>query len=154
MCPDCIRESVAAASRGSRLALGCWRMEISLAITFLAAAVGVVAYLLSSHFRAVARDYHRYRWRLLAGVLFLLLLASWCLPLVVIKDTFSSAFVVLRDVHATSLRPPPYRPDSSYFDYFRRLLGGFALYSAIGSAITAWLIHCFVLICRQKRESR
>ena len=129
-------------------------MEISLAITFLWATVGVAAYLLSSRFRAVARDYHHYRWGLLAGVLLLSLLAILCLPLVVIKDTFSSAFVVLRDVHATSLRPPPYRPDSSYFDYFRRLLAGFALYSVIGSAIFAWLTHCFVVLCRQKRESR
>jgi hypothetical protein len=134
-------------------ALGCARMEISLAIILLGATVGVAAYLLSSHFRAVAKDYHRYRWRLMAAVLLCLLLASWCLPLVVIKDTFSSALGVLRNVHAASLRPVPYRPDSGYFEYFRRLLGGFALYSAIGSAILAWLIHCFV-ICRQDRASR
>jgi ABC-type phosphate/phosphonate transport system permease subunit len=128
-------------------------MEISLAITFLGATVGVAAYLLSSHFRAVARDYRHYRWRLMAAVLVSLLLVSWCLPLVVIKDTFSSAFVVLLDVLATSFRPPAYRPDSTYFDYFRRLLGGFAFYSAVGSAILAWLIHCFV-ICRHDQESR
>ena len=134
--------------------MGCLHMEITQAITFLAAIVGAAAYLLSSHFRAVAKDCHGYHWRVLVFLLLLLVLASWCLPLVVIKDTFSSAFTVVRDVRATSMRPPAYRPDSSYFDYFRRLLGGFALYSVAGSAILAWLIHCFVLIQCQKRELR
>ena len=128
-------------------------MELGFAIMFLGATVGVAAYLLSSHFRAVARDYRHYDWRLWVGILLLLLVVCWSLPLVVIKDTFSSAFVVLRDVHATSLRPPPYRPDSSYFDYFRRLLASFALYSSVGAVIFAWLIHCLIGIFRQKRGS-
>src|SRR5438876_11728595 len=98
--------------------LGCSRMEISFAIMILGAVAGVAAYLLSAHFRSVAKDYHHYRWWLLVGILLLLLFASWVLPLVVIKDTFSPAMTILRDVRATSLRPPPYRPDPSYFDYF------------------------------------
>jgi hypothetical protein len=87
-------------------------MELSFAIMFLGATFGVVAYLVSADFRAVVRDYRHYDWRILAGVLFALLLASWCLPLVVIKDTLSSAVVILRmftphlcDQHHTDQMP-------------------------------------------------
>jgi hypothetical protein len=80
------------------------------------------------------------------------LIAFWCLPLVVIKDTFSPAVSIVWSAHATSLRPAQYRPDSSYFDYFRRLLEDFALFSSIASAIFAWLIHCLVVMFRQKRR--
>ena len=129
-------------------------MELSFAIMFLGATFGVAAYLVSADFRAVVRDYRHYDWRILAGVLFALLLASWCLPLVVIKDTLSSAVVILRNVHATSLRPAPYRPDASYFEYFRGLLESFAVYSSIASLILAWLIHCMIAIFRRKRGLR
>jgi hypothetical protein len=90
----------------------------------------------------------------LVGILFGLLLASWFLPLVLIKDTLSPAFVILRDVHTTSLRPAPYRPNASYFNYFRRLLESFAVYSSIASLILAWLIHCLIAILRRKRGLR
>ena len=127
-------------------------MELSFIFMYLGAILGVVMYLLSTDFRAVVKTFPHYDWRLFIVIFLATLIAFWCLPLVVIKDTFSPAVSIVWNVHATSLRPAPYRPDSSYFDYFRRLLEGFALFSSIASAIFAWLIHCIVVMFRRKRQ--
>jgi hypothetical protein len=127
-------------------------MELSFVFMFFGAVAGLAMYLVAADFRAVAKNVSHYDWRLLTVIFLATSVAFWCLPLVVIKDTFSSAVVILRNVHATSLRPAPYRPDSSYFDYFRGLLEGFALFSFIASVIFAWLIQCLVIMFRQKRR--
>ena len=127
-------------------------MELSFVFMFFGAVAGLAMYLVAADFRAVAKNVSHYDWRLLTIIFLATLIAFWCLPLVVIKDTFSSAVSILWGVHAMSLRPVAYRPDSSYFDYFRGLLEGFALGSFIASAIFAWLIHCLVVMFRQKRR--
>ena len=132
--------------------LACLGMEIALSLVFVGALLAASAYLLSGAFRSVAKDYAHYHWRLLMGSLLVLLIAFWSLPLVVIKDTFSSALAIVRDVHADSLRPAEYRPSSSYFEYFHSSLVRFALFTFIASAIFAWVGHCLTLIFLRRRR--
>ena len=129
-------------------------MEIIVSLGLGVGALAVLVYLLSNDFRATANNYRRYDWRLLIGSLLLLLIACWSLPLILIKDKLSPALRLMFDVHANSLRPAPYRPDSSYFDYFRRLLAQFALFTFITSGILAWLAHCIILLFRQRRRKQ
>jgi hypothetical protein len=126
-------------------------MEIIVSLVFIAVLLGLSAYLLSAAFRTAAKDYAHYDWRVLMGSLVVLLIAFWSLPLVVIKDTFSPAFVIVLDLHLDSLRPAAYRPGAGYFDYFYRLLTDFALFTSIASAIFAWVAHCLILIFRRRR---
>jgi hypothetical protein len=126
-------------------------MEIILSLVFVGALLGLCAYVLSAAFRITAKDYAHYDWRVLVGSLVVLIIAFWSLPLVVIKDTFSPAFAIVRDLHLDSLRPAPYRPNAGYFDYFYQLLARFALFTFIASAIFAWVAHCLILMFRRRR---
>jgi hypothetical protein len=125
-------------------------MQLSLGVLILAAMLGISACLFSAAFRAVAKDCRQYNWHLLVRLALAVVVAFWCLPLVVIKDTFSSAIVILWGVYSDYSHPVGARQDSSYFDYFRQLLVRFAIYSVLSSIVLAWWIHCVRITFRQK----
>jgi hypothetical protein len=129
------------------------RMEISPILIYAGAVVGIAMCVFSAAFRAAARDFSNYDWRLLLIVFLVLFIMFWCLPIFFITDAHLPPVIILKGAYTTSLWPFSHIPLGN-LGYWRELMLQFAFYSIIGSLLFTWLLHSFFTIYKRRQASQ